>query len=179
MDTKQSKKGAKVENGKDIQESAPAASACESHETLLLREQLMRAYAQRSDQDGVLWHVFGIFWGSNAILLIALFSSGDFPKNPFVGVIVSCVATLVSLIWYGVQRRALGNVLRLEEISKRIERRLEMPVEYSLHAAPEEELTKKLLERGPQARRIILPGILIATLAWITSAIAFLLQVVI
>ena len=43
--------------------------------------QLTNALNLRSSQDQVLWSIFGAFWGANAILLVALFTTGKLPEE--------------------------------------------------------------------------------------------------
>lgn len=56
-------------------------------------------------QDHIVWTVFGAFWAANAVLLVALFQSGDLPKRP-VGLIVSRVGFALSPVWLLIRHRA-------------------------------------------------------------------------
>jgi len=90
-------------------------------------EQLSRAIELRSSEDSILWTMFGIFWGANIGLLIALFSDGDIPKNAVVGIVVSVVGVALSIAWHLLQQRALGHIERFETLAARLERQLGVP----------------------------------------------------
>ena len=60
--------------------------------------QLTNAINLRASKDQVLWSIFGAFWGANAILLVALFTTGK-PPVESVGAVVSIVGFSLSLIW--------------------------------------------------------------------------------
>jgi hypothetical protein len=75
----------------------------------------------------VLWAIFGAFWGSNAILLVALFKDGDFPTNHWVGAIIATVGASQSFVWQHIQARALGGIERHEATMHAIEEHLNIP----------------------------------------------------
>jgi hypothetical protein len=64
----------------------------------------------RNGVDQVVWTIFGAFWGTNALLLIGLFSSGNQWDRHFVGIIISTIGVLISLIWSLIQIKAIGRV---------------------------------------------------------------------
>lgn len=58
-------------------------------------------------QDQIVWAAFGVFWAANAVLLVALFTSGDLPKQT-VGLIVSVVGIALSLVWLAIEHQAVA-----------------------------------------------------------------------
>jgi len=117
-----------------------------------LWNQLANAIDLRNAQDQVLWSIFGTFWAANAILLVALFPSGRFPKVPAVGIIISLVGMIMSLIWYGMQRRALGHLNRHEELITEIETRLGIDQKLATSARINDESYARNLGGGIAAR---------------------------
>jgi len=126
-----------------------------------LWDQLTRVRDARNAQDGVLWNMFSTFWASNAVLLVALFSTGKPPESPVVGIVVSTVGTALSLAWYGIQARVLGHIVRFEELTREIERRLNLEPEITLNAGgfinkkSPELSAASFFEKSPSARRIM------------------------
>jgi hypothetical protein len=59
---------------------------------------LQNASNLRTGQDQVIWSIFGAFWGTNALLLISLFSVGDQWDIKDVGIIISIIGIFISLI---------------------------------------------------------------------------------
>ncbi len=90
----------------------------ESHN---LWTQLTNAINLRSSQDQVLWSVMGIFSAANAILLVALFLDGNFPTKLPVGIVLSMVGVLMSVVWLLVQRRALMRIEHYENLVRNLE----------------------------------------------------------
>lgn len=86
--------------------------------------QLANAINLRSSQDQVLWTITGIFSAANAVLLVALFSNGGLPTEPIVGVILSLVGLLMSVIWFCIQGRAIRRIKYYERVIDKIERDL-------------------------------------------------------
>jgi len=116
---------------------------------IILEERLWKQFSfirdARSSQDSVLWNIFSTFWASNAILLVALFSTGDLPKKS-VGITISIVGGLLSIAWHKIQKRTLINISRLEFKARRLEEKLEIPYEYSISLKRENILTKETKE---------------------------------
>ena len=94
--------------------------------------QLTNAINLRSSQDQVLWSIFGAFWGANAILLVALFTTGELPDDPIVGFIVSFVGPSLSAIWHIIQSRALGHLERFEALMSKLEKSLQIESAYAV-----------------------------------------------
>lgn len=58
--------------------------------------QLSNAVALASTTNQIVWTVFGIFWAANAVLLVALFTTGDLPhRTP--GLVVSAASDHASM----------------------------------------------------------------------------------
>ncbi len=72
-----------------------------------LWNQLSNAVALVAKQDQIVWTVFGAFWAANALLLVALFTTGKLPDQS-VGVIVSSVGLTLSLVWLAIEHRAMA-----------------------------------------------------------------------
>ncbi|NQT79922.1 MAG: hypothetical protein HQ555_05970 [Candidatus Aminicenantes bacterium] len=142
-----------------------------------LQHQLANINSLRSSQDQVLWNICGIFWAANAILLVALFTSGDFPNN-IVGIVISLVGLAFSLTWHKLQNRALGNVIRLEKIRKRLEDKLKIDPIYSADSEVDSCEFKKLL-KGKSAREIMPKCCLGGAVFWSIALLFFILRLII
>ncbi len=66
----------------------------------------------------------GIFSAANAVLLVAFLGSGHLPAEPRVGLIVSLVGLLMSVVWLFLQRRALMLIERHENVMRNLEDKL-------------------------------------------------------
>jgi hypothetical protein len=66
-----------------------------------LWNQLSNAVALVAKQDQIVWAVFGVFWAANAVLLVALFTTGKLPEQS-VGIIVSGVGLALSVVWLAI-----------------------------------------------------------------------------
>ena len=89
--------------------------------------QLGHAVALAAKQDQIVWTVFGVFWAANAVLLVALFTTGDLPKRP-AGLIVSIVGLAISVVWAAIQIRAIAWLNFYDEVMKKLEDLLQPPV---------------------------------------------------
>ncbi len=115
--------------------------------------QLANAIALRSSQDQVLWSIFGVFWAANAILFVALFTTGKIPVTG-VGMIISFIGIFMSITWYLIQRRALGWIGKHEALIRLIDSLLFQGL--SREAAIINDVDyKKFLGRGPTARHVM------------------------
>jgi hypothetical protein len=133
-------------------------------------DQLSRAADLRSSEDLVLWAIFGAFWGTNSVLLVALFASGTFPINHFVGIVVATVGILLSVIWHIIQRRCIGHIKRFEMLIDRLERKLEIPPDCAISARINTADYAEFVERTPiRARTLMHLCSLIATGAWFVA----------
>lgn len=139
-----------------------------------LWRQLNNAIHLRSAQDQVLWSIFGVFWAANAILLVALFQNGQIPASA-IGIVISVVGALLSLVWHQIQGRALGNVFKHEALIERLELRLEIPENLATSGNINKEDYNRFLGRGIRARQLMPICSIIAAIVW---ALAFLFFVV-
>jgi len=141
-----------------------------------LWSQLSNAINMRSAQDQVLWSIFGTFWAANAILLVALFTTGTMPQDSSVGIVVSSVGTFLSLIWYAIQARALGHLMRHEELIKRIEKELQFDPNYAI-SADINPTSDKILGKVPKllrARILMNISSIIGAAIWAVAFVLFI-----
>ena len=118
--------------------------------------QLTNAINLRSSQDQVLWSIFGTFWAANAILLVALFTTGDLPTNRIVGIIVATFGTVLSIVWHIIQTRALGHLMRHEELMRKLEAKLDFDPDYAVSAEVNRKSYDQYLSKRPKARTVML-----------------------
>ena len=76
---------------------------------------------KRSSQDQVLWSIFGAFWATNALLLVALFNNGSWPPDARILRIVGSVGMVTAVAWTVIQYKALGFMKAVEEAMKSIQ----------------------------------------------------------
>ncbi len=119
-----------------------AAAAMGKH----MWNQLANAINLRSSQDQVLWMITGIFSAANALLLVALFSNGSLPTEPIVGVLLSLVGLLMSVVWRYIQWRAIRRIKHYERVITKIERDL---------LCLSQELRVMIRPRGIQAKTVM------------------------
>ncbi len=131
-----------------------------------LFQQLSRAVELRSSQDQVLWSIFGFFGTTNAVLLTALFASGDFPKNYGITLTIAIVGLSVSVTWHLIQTRALGHCKRYEALIATLEQILAIPENLALSASINTALFQNHLGTGGIPVRTLL-----AKVAWFTAAL--------
>lgn len=110
-----------TEDLQDVAKDTPTALHTQPPSNSDLWNQLGNAVTLIAKQDQIVWAVFGVFWAANAVLLVALFTSGDFPKRP-VGLIVSIVGIALSLVWLVIEHRALAWLKYYEGIMKKLEK---------------------------------------------------------
>lgn len=132
--------------------------------------QLANAIQMRSTQDQVLWSILGTFWATNALLLVALFTTGDLPKNPIVGIAVAVAGVLVSLVWYLIQNRALGHIARHEQLMKSLEQALELDSELTITNTK----SYRQYMRGPPARVVMRALSMVVLVLWAVTLFLFL-----
>jgi hypothetical protein len=140
-------------------------------------KQLTNAINSRSAQDQVLWSIFGIFWASNAILIVALFPGGDLPQNPLVGILISAIGVILSLTWHIIIGRALGHIKRFEALINRLEGqgKLAVPPDCAISGEINFKDYQEYLPRGPRARTVMPVCCGTAMVLWVLSFIFFLI----
>ncbi|MFI5259162.1 MAG: hypothetical protein ACHQ01_06075 [Candidatus Limnocylindrales bacterium] len=131
-----------------------------------LWKQLENAIALRSSEDQVLWTLFSIFWASNAILLVALFTTGTLPKDPTVGVIVAIVGLVLCLAWALLQRRGLRHLIRFEKLMEKVEQLLGIDASLAVSAEINRADYDLYVGRGPRARQVMQACPLAGALLW-------------
>lgn len=135
--------------------------------------QLSNTINLRSSQDQVLWSIFGTFWAANAILLVALFTTGKLPESPIVGIVVSIVGVILSFTWHIIQKRALAYIIRHEDLMSNLEGKLEFEPELAVSADINQSLSQKYLNRGPKARTVMSFFCLGSGFLWLSSLFYF------
>jgi hypothetical protein len=84
------------------------------------RVQLGHAVATAAKQDQIVWAIFGIFWTADAVLLVALFTSGHLPSRE-VAIVVAVVGFVLSSVWSIIQFRSIAAFQYYESIIARLE----------------------------------------------------------
>ena len=136
--------------------------------------QLANAIAMRSSEDQVLWSIFGTFWAANAILLVALFTTGKPPEDANVGLVVSVVGVLISFVWNTIQKRALGHLKKHEALICRMEKELDFERRFSISTEINTTDYETFLDKGIRARQIM-PACSAAGIAlWLLAVFYFL-----
>ncbi len=131
--------------------------------------QLSRVVDLRSSQDQVLWSIFGFFGATNAVLLSAMFASGDFPKNLWIQIVLVVAGCGVSIVWHFIQLRALGHIKRHEALMAAIELALQVQPDLAISGQINQSLVREHVGKGIPAR------VLIAGFGW--GALALWLSV--
>jgi hypothetical protein len=111
-----------TEHHQDVAKDTPTAGHTQPPSESNLWNQLGNAVTLVAKQDQIVWAVFGVFWAANAVLLVALFTSGDLPKRP-VGLIVSIVGIALSLVWLAIEHRAVAWLEFYEAIVRELEQK--------------------------------------------------------
>jgi hypothetical protein len=130
-----------------------AATESPSRQELFL--QLQNAIALRSAQDQVLWTILGFFGATNAVLITAIFSSGDLPKTYIIPAFVIPTGMALCFAWNTIQARALGHIKRHEALMARLETALALPHAIATSSKLNRELYEEFLEGGRPARSIM------------------------
>jgi hypothetical protein len=149
--------------------AAVGSSPSPGDEQKVLTEQLARAWSLRTNQDQVLWRVFGAFWPTNAILLVALFRSGAQGPSRVVGIITCGAGLFVAVVWFLLHRRALAHLLRLDSIAENLERMLALKPEQALSVG----LSSVPVGHGPRARAVMRSCIVTLGTCWLFGLIWF------
>jgi hypothetical protein len=128
------------------------------------REQLNTAWTQRASQDQVLWLIFGAFWPTNAILLVALLQSADRIPLRVAGLVICGAGILAATCWLLIQSRAIGHIRRLEAVARRLEHRLAIDDDIALSESGPGDDT---FLSGPRARLIMQGCTIMIGLGWL------------
>jgi hypothetical protein len=127
-----------------------------------------------NNTNDVVWTLFGIFFAVNSVLLVALFQSGKFPEAP-AGSVISSAGALIALVWALFERRVLAHKERFEALIRRIEERLEIPIEYCTSRKTNREDWQKYMEgKGPGARPLLSISAWGSFVLWLVALLIFL-----
>lgn len=138
-----------------------------------LWSQLSNSANLRSSQDQVLWTIFGAFWATNAILLVALFTTGDLPTNHWVGVVVAAIGVALSLVWHQIQNRALHHIVRHETTMYAIESQLRVSPRFAVSARLSEATASRDSQPKPRARSLMPLCSAAGAICWVLALVAF------
>jgi len=139
--------------------------------------QLSNAITLICNQDQTIWNIFGYFWGTNALLLIALFSTEKLLTNSCIGIIVSSLGAMLSLLWRFIQKRAIAHMNRFESTMLKLEDSLKIDSSVSLSGKRNvEDYNFFIGEKGGVARKWIIISITLIMIIWILSLIYFISQ---
>ena len=128
--------------------------------------QLANALQLRSAQDQVVWSVFGIFWATNGLLLVALFNNGSMPQDRLPIIVIGTVGLLMSAVWFLIQRRALGHLVRHERLASALEPALGLDHQHATSADLNAVAFERHVGRGPRARQVMPACSAIGVVGW-------------
>lgn len=143
----------------------------------ILCDQLGNVTSMAAKEDQIIWAIFGVFWAANAVLLVALFSTGTIPDDMVV-IVISIVGTLLSIIWFLIQRRAINWLRYYEKIINKLEKRLEIPDKLSMSPDKNKLLYCKTVGRGIRVRQLMVGSGIFVAIAWSAIFVIFLIKVV-
>jgi hypothetical protein len=124
----------------------------------------------RTGQDQVVWRIFGSFWSTNALLLISMFSIGEKWNINEVGIIVSSIGILISIVWTLIQIRAIDRITMHENSMIYIENQLELNEELRTYSKkPIESFIIKI-----KARIVMSLCCYLVTILWICALTIFI-----
>ncbi|MEK7994197.1 MAG: hypothetical protein AAB403_10375 [Planctomycetota bacterium] len=154
------------------QDTEPRATAGRSAISDGLWQQLGHAVSLDTSENQVVWTIFGLFWAADAILLVALFTTGDIPK-PTVGMLVSAAGAVLSAIWYLIQKRAIGYLEFYDGVVDRLERQLGVPTELALSGKINTHLYESSLKGSISIRPLMNRCAFISAVLWIAAFFGF------
>lgn len=133
---------------------------------------LSNVISLRNSQDQVSWLIYGTFWASNTILIVALLSSGNIPTNPIVGIVITSIGFILCIIWLNIQHRAIGHLKRYEHLKFKLEKEL-LPVQLSSSSKINNEDYNRFVRKGHSARIIMRFSIILCVISWIIGLLFF------
>jgi len=137
-----------------------------------LWNQLANAVSLDASENQVVWTIFGLFWAADAILLVALFTTGDIPKRP-VGMLVSLAGVILSAVWYLIQKRAIGYLEFYDAVVDRLERRLGLPTGLAVSGKINDQLYKFSLKGSVSIRPLMNRCAGASALLWVAALFWF------
>jgi len=131
----------------------------------------------RINQDKVSWEVFAIFNGANAILINALLGVFRLSKEEIVGRSVTLLVAVgagivLSWIWVVVEGRMIKHLERFEDLTERVEDKLEVPVELRTTKRNVDAYRRASLQPAGAARAVLTTTPLITLILWATAFVA-------
>ena len=158
----------------DPSEPIPPASA--KAPAFDARSQLGNAVARAAKEDQIVWTIFGIFWAANAVLLVALFTTGNVPSLP-VGIVVCVSGAVLSSVWFAVQRRAIGWLGYYEKIIRELETTyLNTPATVALTPKLNETTFKTAVGSSARVRPLMTWSGLVSAALWIAALSWFVVR---
>jgi hypothetical protein len=159
--------------------TSPITGAPESKYTRLDRTelwtQLANAIQLHSSQTHSVWRGFGAWGVVNALLLVALFPGGVLPSEP-VGMLISLFGALFALIWYALQARAVGHLLRHEALMAKLEATIGFDPAYAVSGELNQELSEIYLKNGLKTRNILKISSLGGIVFWLVMLSIFIVR---
>lgn len=135
--------------------------------------QLTNAVQMAAKQDQIVWTIFGVFWAANAVLLVALFSNGRLPTAP-IGIAVCGTGTILSFVWFIIQRRALRWLAYYDEILYQLERKhLRIPAELALSARINRKTFEEKIGGGIRVHTLMVVSGLAVMTGWLATIFWF------
>jgi len=105
--------------------------------------------------------------------LVALFTTGDLPSR-VVGIIVSTVGALLSMVWALIQLRAIAHLDYYEAIIDRIEEQyLHIPADIAISGRINAELFRSKVAGTRRVRPLVKLSPIVAAVLWILSLLWF------
>ena len=138
--------------------------------------QLGYAVQNRTEVVERVWTVFGHFWTTNAVLLIALCATGKFPDRKISALI--CVAGVVaSIVWWQVQGREGRYLVRFTSLVKQLENDLRVPSKYRLSGRLDERSESWVSGGLPRVstRKVIQYCCLAVAVLWLVGGVCAVL----
>ncbi len=157
--------------------TSPVTGAPENKYTRLDRTelwtQLANAIQLRSSQAHSLWIGFGAFGVINALLFVALFPGGVLPSDP-VGMLISLFGGLLALVWYSIQARAVGHLLRHEALMSKLEATIGFDPAYAVSGELNQELYETYLKKGLKVSDVLKISSLGGIAFWLVMLVSFI-----
>lgn len=151
-----------------------SASKVDNLEAAALWGQLQNAISTRLGIEQVFWSSFGMFWATNAILIVALFSvlpieeSQGSIRSILAPLIISLVGLIQVAVWAIIQDRVLAHLERTEALMVRIEKSLQLGPKYAVSLQLSDPDFKKFIDKGLSTRIAVKITIVVIAAIWIT-----------
>ncbi len=138
--------------------------------------QLQNAVALAAKEDQIAWTIFGIFWAADVLLLGALFVTGRVPERA-VGVSVCIAGSVLSLVWYFIQSRALRFLSFYEKVQHALELQL-LTGRVDVALSPRLNSTAFDAAQGTsvRARPLMIGSGIGSTVVWFSAGLWFLFK---